>query len=58
MFVFTLPVAGHGEGRNKKNQQIDTWWQQLGTPVSDRRSLQEGAVLIERALKWIEGEKG
>lgn len=51
MFVFTLPVAGHGEGRNKKNRQIDTWWQQLGTPVSDRRSLQEDAVLIERALK-------
>lgn len=60
MFSFLLPVAGNGEGRNKKNQEIDTWWQQLRyTCLKQKKgSLHKGAVLIERALNWIGGEKG
>lgn len=60
VFSSILPVGGNGEGRNKENQQIDdTWWQQLVyTCLKQRkRSLHKGAVLIERALNWIEGEK-
>lgn len=59
MFSFILPVAGNGEGRNK-NQQIDTWWQQLEyTCLKQKKgSLHKSAGLIERALNWIEGEKG
>lgn len=58
VFSFIFPVAGNGEGRNKKNQQINIWWQQLGFTCLKQKngSLHKGAVLTERALNW--NEKG
>lgn len=60
MIYFILSVARNGHERNKKNQQINAWWQQLGyTCLKWRKeSLHKGAVLTERALNWTEGEKG